>query len=208
MNLYCGSFPQFLRPCPVPEAFQRTQELLLSLRDQGGDELPSALQSSLLKEQFFLQFSGLRQTLVESIRLWSRQSILAGLLCGALDGAGLYLGDRAPEDFQVPAHLTRLADELDAVVEVADTYWRGLDVDSLHEQCLYGKEENWNSDEENVRVLAGTDSPKRLQHVLWETFRTAYGIGLIEAAVVCLYGEWSQLTPSSAHSALNSQTDR
>jgi len=187
LNLYCGSYPKFLQDCPVSQAFQRLHGLLDSLRQCSAEELPSALQSSLLKEQFYGQIGSLSGPLAaEMIGLWSRQAVLAGLLCGALDGAYLYIADQGPEDFHCPPGLARQAEELDQVVEVADQYWRGLDLENLEAQASFGKQENLASDAENIKVLLGPAAPS-VQHQLGETFRTSYGIGLIEAAQVFLY---------------------
>lgn len=187
LKLYCGSYPKFLHDCSVAQAFLRLQALLTSLSKCSAEELPSALQSSLLKEQFFGQLTSLMPPFAaEMIGLWSRQAVLAGLLCGAIDGAYLYLADQGPEDFQCPSSLARQAEELDQVVEVADQYWRGLDLENLEAQASFGKEENQASDQENIKVLLGAGAPS-VQHQLSETFRTSYGIGLIEAAQVFLY---------------------
>ena len=72
------------------------------------------------------------------------------------------------------------------MVEVADQYWRGLDLENLEAQASFGKQENLASDAENIKVLLGPAAPS-VQHQLGETFRTSYGIGLIEAAQVFLY---------------------
>jgi hypothetical protein len=183
MKLYCASFPRLLQPCSPPDAFERTADLLLTLRERGPDELPSALESRLLKEQFFAEVAVLKPG--EDLLQLSREALAAGLLCGALDGAALYIADTFPEPFSAPESTVA---ELSQTVEVADQYWRGLDIDSLGEQSIYGKHLNWRTDVENVG--SGGDT----RTLLIETFRTGYGIGMIDAALACLtqdIPEWS-----------------
>lgn len=149
--------------------------MLLHLQELGRDELPTPLESRLLKEQFFAEIAAF-QAGPPMLGL-SREALAAGLLCGALDGVRLYLADAFPEPFGGPQ---KMLDELNQTVEVADQYWRGLDPDSLREQSIYGKQLNWRTDAENVRA---TTEPRQL---LLETFRTGYGIGMIDAALACL----------------------
>lgn len=176
-----------LQPCPPPAAFERTASLLLSLQERGPDELPTALESRLLKEQFFGEVGS--GSGAESLLVLSQQALAAGLLCGALDGAALYIGDAFPEPFSGPETIVA---ELSQTVEVADQYWRGLDIDSLCEQSLYGKHLNWRTDTENVQ--AGGD----VRTLLIETFRTGYGIGMIDAALACLTQHIPECPPPPA----------
>jgi hypothetical protein len=185
LTLYSGSFPKLLHPCPVAEAFQRLGPLLADLKRLELEQLPSPLESRLLKEQFLAQLAEMTEIGdAGHVRHLSRQSLAAGLLCGSLDGAYLYLANEQPESFDCPASLAHVTQELAQIVEVADQYWRGLDRENLEHQSLYGKEQNRHTDEENIARLGrrGT-SAREIQRQLSETFRTGYGIGLVEAAL-------------------------
>lgn len=184
LNLYCASLPRELLPLPVLECFQRTTRLVEDLQ---GERLgrPSKLEIRTLKEQFVGQLASLGSPPAPSeISLLSRQALSAGLLCGALDGSGLYLEEDFPEEFSGGT----LSEELDQVLEVADQYWRGLDIDTLRQQALYGMNENRNTDRENERAASQPGfTLAKARKLLSETFRTGYGIGMIEAALSCLH---------------------
>lgn len=186
-TLYSGSLPKMLNPVPVPEAFARLEQLLLTW--QSPDQLPSPLESRLLKEQFLAQVAGLETVGDQGhILHLSRQSMAAGLLCGALDGGRLYLADELPEPFESPPSLDETRQGLAQIVEVADQYWRGLDLENLELQSRYGKEQNLRSDEENLaRLNRRGASGREARQQFSETFRTGYGVGLIEAALILLF---------------------
>lgn len=65
-------------------------------------------------------------------------------------------------------------------------YWRGLDIDSLHQQSVYARQENLKTEGENQSVLAGADGAK-MRNQLCETFRIAYGMGLLDSALAFLF---------------------
>lgn len=180
-RLYCASYPRLAQAWPVPECFSHTAALVQELSD---GELPSALESRSLKEQFWKQLGAIAAVPTSAeMEAGSREALAAGCLCGALDGAWLYLQDEPPEPCSLDASF---AEELQRVVEVADLYWRGLDAEELEEQCRYGHEENLRTDVENVEALTRLSSAQGVRQLLRETFRTGYGIGMIEAARGCL----------------------
>ena len=189
LTLYCGSYPKLLHPCPVAESFRRIQELLPTLKSKEVEQLHSPLESRLLKEQFLDQVASMTGIGDEGhVRHLSRQSLAAGLLCGALDGAHLYLSNQSPEEFQCPPGLAHCRQELSQIVEVADQYWRGLDLKNLENQSTYGKEQNLKTDEENIAALVRPDiTAREVQRQLSETFRTGYGIGLVESALALVF---------------------
>ncbi|MBT9585970.1 hypothetical protein IV102_21685 [bacterium] len=191
MTLYSGSYPKWLHPCPVAEAFQRISQLLPILKKLEPDQLPSPLESRLLKEQFVNQVGNMASVGdAGHIRHLSRQALAAGLLCGALDGAHLYLVDQQPESFEFPPALAHFPQELCQIVEVADQYWRGLDLENLELQSSYGKQQNLQTDEENIAILGRSGiSAREIQRQFSETFRTGYGIGLVEAALALIFGQ-------------------
>lgn len=186
-TLYSGSLPKLLNPLPVKEAFERIGQLLAGW--QGPDHLPSPLESRLLKEQFLAQVSQLMGVGDQGhILHLSRQSMAAGLLCGALDGGRLYLADELPEEFECPPMLAETGQGLAQIVEVADQYWRGLDLENLELQSRYGKEQNLLTDEENLaRLNRSGVTPTQVRQQFSETFRTGYGVGLVEAALILLF---------------------
>lgn len=133
------------------------------------------------------QISSLTEVKPPFIQHLSRQTLSAGLLCGALDGAHLYLNDHMPEAFVLPPSLSHLAQEFEQMLEVADQYWRGLELQSLEEQSRYGQAENLKSDLQDYQALTNNPTASQLQRQFSETFRTGYGIGLIQAALSLLH---------------------
>lgn len=186
-QLYCGSYPKLLLPLPPGQAFDRITQFLTQLRESDPEELGSPLQSRLLKEQMLGQIASLTEVKPGFIQHLSRQTLSAGLLCGALDGAHLYLNELTPEAFALPPSLSHLAQEFEQMLEVADQYWRGLDLQSLEEQSRYGQAENLKSDLQDHQALSHNPSPSQLHRQFSETFRTGYGIGLIQAALSLLH---------------------
>lgn len=149
------------------------------------------LASRPLKEQFLQQWS-LLQVMPEpgEIGPMSLQALAAGLLCGARDGARLYLlGERA-ETFAAAPEAETLRVSLTQYLEVADQEWRSLDVDTLQLQAGYGKHLNRATHRENIDFLAQPGrSAADARRALLETFRTGYSLGLIDAAVVFIGGQ-------------------
>ena len=59
-------------------------------------------------------------------------------------------------------------------------------IDSLHQQSVYARQENLKTEGENQSVLAGADGAK-MRNQLCETFRIAYGMGLLDSALAFLF---------------------
>lgn len=178
-GLRCASFPDQLAPLPALQALQRLSQLLLQLKD---GPPPAPEESRLLKEQLLAQAAIVEE--VPDIADLTRQAQAAGLLCGALDGTRLYLEQLPVLDFVAPS--ARWHESVAELTEVADQYWRGLDIDSLHEQSVYARQENLKTEAENLAILPGADPTKR-RNQLSETFRIAYGMGLLESALAFLF---------------------
>lgn len=178
-TLQSRSFPEQLAPLPAFQALDRLGQLLQKL--QSG-LLPSPDESRLLKEQLLGQAAILES--LPDIAGLTRQAQAAGLLCGALDGARLYIENEEVLDFMAPS--ARWKESVVELAEVADQYWRGLDIESLHQQSVYARQENLKTEPENLAALAGADVT-RLRNQLSETFRIAYGMGLLDSALAFLF---------------------
>ena len=178
-TLQSRSFPEQLTPLPAFKALERLAGLLQRLNE---GPLPSPDESRLLKEQLLAQAATVES--IPDIAYLTRQAQAAGLLCGALDGARLYVEDQAILDFVAPS--SRWHESVAELTEVADQYWRGLDIDSLHQQSVYARQENLKTEGENQSVLAGADGAK-MRNQLCETFRIAYGMGLLDSALAFLF---------------------
>ena len=178
-GLRSASFPDQLVPLPAFQALPRLAGLLQKLQT---DPAPSPDESRLLKEQLLAQAGILEQ--VPDIAYLTRQAQAAGLLCGALDGTRLYLEKDDVLDFVAP--LSRWKESVAELTEVADQYWRGLDLESLHEQSVYARQENLKTEAENLQLLPAADVSQK-RHQLSETFRIAYGMGLLESALAFLF---------------------
>lgn len=179
-SLQCRSFPQLLQPVPAFQAFDRLARLLNSLKK---DSLPEPEESRFLKEQLLAQAAVL-ESAPDPVHL-TRQAQAAGLLCGALDGARLYLQQEEVLDFVAPSQ--RWREEVAELTEVADQYWRGLDIKSLHEQSVYARQENLKTESENENALAGAPDANKIRRQFSETFRIAYGVGLLDSALAFLF---------------------
>lgn len=178
-GLQSRTYPEQLAPLPGFQALHRLGELLSKLKLAPA---PEPEESRLLKEQLLAQAAILES--VPDIAYLTRQAQAAGLLCGALDGLRLYVEDQPVLDFVAPS--TRWKESVTELTEVADQYWRGLDIDSLHQQSVYARQENLKTEAENVKALAGADAT-RMRNQLSETFRIAYGMGLLDAALAFLF---------------------
>ncbi len=173
------SFPEQLTPLPAFQALERFQEFLEQLKTVPP---PEPEESRQLKEQWLAQAATLESG--SEISLVTRQAQAAGLLCGALDGLRLYVESKEVLDFVAPSSSWK--DALAELTEVADQYWRGLDIESLHQQSVYARQENLKTESENLTALAGADASK-LRNQLSETFRIAYGMGLLDSARAYLF---------------------
>ncbi|MBN9414987.1 MAG: hypothetical protein J0I12_06080 [Candidatus Eremiobacteraeota bacterium] len=173
------SFAPQLTPLPAFQALERFSAWLPSLQT---GLAPAPEESRLLKEQLLAQTAILED--VPDIAYLTRQAQAAGMLCGALDGIRLYLEKDDVLDFVAP--LARWKESVTELTQVADQYWRGLDLDSLHQQSVYARQENLKTEAENLQILPAADlAHKRNQ--LSETFRIAYGLGLLESALAFLF---------------------
>ncbi len=174
-----GEPAHLLRPRPPLQAFYELDLWLL--------EAPEARSmrglSRSLQNQLFPKLASLRWSeRLDWIRLYSLESLAAGLLCGAVDGLFLYRLGEAP--------LASESLKLRQALEVADGEWRQLDVDSLQLQAAYGKHLNRSTEEENVQFLSRPGSGEaQTQRAMGETFRTGYSLGLIDAAIIVLHGQ-------------------
>ena len=178
-TLQSRSFPEQLAPLPAFQALERLAQLLQKLK---AGPPPSPDESRLLKEQLLAQAAILES--FPEIAYLTRQAQAAGLLCGALDGARLYLEGEEIQNFVAP--FSRWQESVAELIEVADQYWRGLDIDNLHQQSVYARQQNLKTESENLAVLAGADAAK-MRNQLCETFRIAYGMGLLDAALAFLF---------------------
>lgn len=187
-NLY----QQHLQALPPLTAFERNADLLLQLRAQPPqDILPGLAESRQLKEELFAQISALQDVPAgDLVRTLSLQTLAAGLLCGALDGAILYHAQIPPDVAAWPQDFESIGSALWDYLEVADRQWRALDANGLQLHAAYGKHLNRATDQENVEFLSVPGRQGRdTRRVMAETFRTAYSLGLIDAAVVFVAGE-------------------
>ncbi|MBS2036770.1 hypothetical protein JST97_17400 [bacterium] len=178
-SLQCRSMPEFLQPVPAIQAFDRLARLLVVLKQNA---LPPPEESRFLKEQLLAQAAVLESS-PDTVHL-TRQAQAAGLLCGALDGGRLYLEEKPVLDFVAPSRLW--LEEIQELTAVADQYWRGLDIASLHQQSVYARQENLKTESENLEVLTGADS-QQIRRQFSETFRIAYGVGLLDSALAFLF---------------------
>lgn len=178
-TLQSRTFPDQLSPLPAFQALERLSQLLHKLK---AGPLPSPDESRLLKEQLLAQAAILES--MPDIAYLTRQAQAAGLLCGALDGVRLYVEDEEVFDFVAPSQ--RWKESVAELTEVADQYWRGLDIESLHQQSVYARQENLKTEPENLAALAGADVNK-MRNQIRETFRIAYGMGLLESALALLF---------------------
>lgn len=174
-----GELTHLLLPRPPLQAFHELDLWLVEV----GDLAPHRGLSRFLQDQLFPQLETLRWTSNrEWIRLYSLESLAAGLLCGALDGLHLFRLQEAPIASESPS--------LRQALEVADGEWRELHPDDLQLQAGYGKHLNRATDEENVEFLSRPGAGDvQAQRALSETFRTGYSLGLIDAAIVSLHGQ-------------------
>ena len=164
----------------MPQALARLSQLLEELKRGGA----STQQSRPLKEQLLAQVAILETA--PEVGYLTQQAQAAGLLCGALDGARIYLEEEQIDDFVCPVALWN--EQLRELEEVADQYWRGLDIESLHQQLVYAKQQNLQTEKDN---LAALDRPgvgsAQIRSQFSETFRIAYGAGLLDAALTFLF---------------------
>lgn len=178
---------ELLSARPPLEAYQAIDRWLL----QAEDLTFHREVSFALKSQILPALAGLRWSENDEwVRLYSLESLAAGLLCGGIDGLVLYrLGER-PLDLDTPAGLEQLVANLVQAIEVAHTDWRQLEEDELHMQAAYGKHLNRHTDLENVEFLGRPEAGDvQARRAMGETFRTGYSLGLIDAAIVCLHGQ-------------------
>ncbi len=176
-----------LRARPVLEAYQALDRWLLQVQD-----LTLAREVSLaVKMQLFPALATLRwHSQSERVRLYSLESLAAGLLCGGLDGLVLYRQGQRPIGYESPPGLEQLIANLLQAIEVADGEWREMAEDDLHMQAAYGKHLNRNTELENVEFLARPGAGDvQARRAMAETFRTGYSLGLIDAALVALHGQ-------------------
>ncbi|MBX3171042.1 MAG: hypothetical protein KF760_26780 [Candidatus Eremiobacteraeota bacterium] len=178
-GLQSRTFPEQLVPLPGFQALERLSIFLQKLKNAPP---PEPEESRLLKEQLLAQAAIVES--IPDIAYLSRQAQAAGLLCGALDGLRLYVEDKQVLDFVAP--FSRWKESIAELTEVADQYWRGLDIESLHQQSVYARQENLKTESENVAVLADAN-PTRMRNQLSETFRIAYGMGLLDSALTFLF---------------------
>lgn len=180
-GLRAENVDHLLQARPPLAAFQALDEWLVVVERS----FPESV-SAGLKAQFFPALLALKfRPEPDWIRLYSLESLAAGLLCGGLDGLALYRQGNKPEPVDHP-----VGDLLAQAVEVADGEWRLLDADTLQLQAGYGKHLNRATEEENVEFLMRTGSDEsKLQRALSETFRTGYSLGLISAAIIALHNE-------------------
>jgi hypothetical protein len=87
-------------------------------------------------------------------------------------------------DFVSPSQ--RCREEIVELTEVADQYWRGLDIESLHQQSVYARQENLKTEAENAAALGGAGAVQ-IRRQFSETFRIAYGMGLLDSALAFLF---------------------
>lgn len=185
-------FQEQLQALPPLSAFERSADLLLSLRAQSPQQILSGLvESRQLKEELFAQIATLEGVPGgELVRTLSLQTLAAGLLCGGLDGAILYHAQIPPDVATWPEDFEGVGAALWDYLEVADRQWRELDANGLQLHAAYGKHLNRATDQENVDFLGVPGRQARdTRRVMAETFRTAYSLGLIDAAVVFVAGE-------------------
>ncbi|MFN8607172.1 MAG: hypothetical protein U0931_06550 [Vulcanimicrobiota bacterium] len=178
-TLQSRTFPEQLQPVPALQAFDRLARLLVTLKLV---KLPPPEESRFLKEQLLAQAAVIEHA-PEPVHL-TRQAQAAGLLCGALDGARLYLEDKPVLEFVCPS--PRWLEEVVELVEVADHYWRGLDIGNLHQQSVYARQQNLKTEAENLQVVSAAD-PQKIRRQFSETFRIAYGMGLLDSALAFLF---------------------
>lgn len=178
-GLQSRSFPEQLTPLPGFQAMERFNKLLKSLKTVPP---PEPEESRLLKEQLLAQAAVVEN--MPDIAYLTRQAQAAGLLCGALDGLRLYVEGKEVLDFVAPS--SRWQESVTELTEVADQYWRGLDIENLHQQSVYARQENLKTESENLNALACAD-PAKMRNQLSETFRIAYGMGLLDSALAFLF---------------------
>lgn len=174
-----GEFSHLLQARPPLQAFYELDLWLL----EKPNVRPHRGLSRSLQNQLFPLLENLRWIdRPEWIRLYSLESLAAGLLCGALDGLFLYQLKEPP----IASESLKLRQAL----EVADGQWRELDADALQLQAGYGKHLNRATDEENVEFLSRPGAgDEQAQRAMGETFRTGYSLGLIDAAIVTLHDQ-------------------
>ena len=186
------SFPPLLQPVPPVEAFGQTAELLANLAKLPADQLLLTLEDSRqTKEQVLARIDELHELPdPDSLRSSSLETLAAGLLCGALDGAALYRLGHRPKPCRLPDSCLSLQATLQEYLTVADEEWRQLDADALQLQAGYGKHLNRLTHEENVQFVGQPGrQASHARRALFETFRTGYSLGLIDSAIVIVTGE-------------------
>ena len=179
-TLRCPALDEYLKPAPKPQALARLSKLLGELQNGAA----ATQQSRSLKEQLLAQV-GVLETAAE-VGYLTQQAQAAGLLCGALDGARIYLEEEQIDDFVCPVPAWN--EQLRELEEVADQYWRGLDIESLHQQLVYAKQQNLQTEKDNLVALSQAGvGPAQIRVQFSETFRIAYGAGLLDAALTFLF---------------------
>jgi len=179
-TLRCPVFEDYLKAAPMPQALARLSELLAELQQGHG----STQQSKSLKEQLLAQVAILETA--PEVEYLTQQAQAAGLLCGALDGARIYLEEEQIDDFVCP--VAAWNEQLRELEEVADQYWRGLDIQSLHQQLVYAKQQNLQTEKDNLAALGQAGiGVAQIRAQFSETFRIAYGAGLLDAALTFLF---------------------
>lgn len=178
-TLRCPAFEEQLKPVPTGQALARLSRLLTELEKGAAD----TGQSRSVKEQFLAQTSLLEAA--PEVEFLTQQAQAAGFLCGALDGARIYLEKEQIDDFVCP--VAAWNEQLRELEEVADQYWRGLDLENLRQQMAYARQQNLQTQGDNLRALGQGVGTQQIRGQLSETFRIAYGAGLLEAAQTFLF---------------------
>lgn len=176
----------YLQELPPLEAFARIGEFLWSLREARHCPELGRLKVDCVEQLLSQTFT--RDP--EDIRRFSLRALAAGLLCGALEGAGYFLACRPPGPWPEHPDFEITRERLEQAWTTARQSWPQMAVDDLQLQSAYGKHLNRATEQENVEFLQPDHRHQGdFRRALLETYRTGYSLGLIDSAIVFLGGQ-------------------
>lgn len=185
-------------PLSVLDLYSEVEDLLEDLHLTPATEGELRDDSRILKLRLVELIDGLTAEITaREARTFTLAAMTGGMFAGALDGTLLFQsGTRLPQPALRSAHpgllkpVRLLGENLERVLDLGQTSWGDAHVDDLQLLSGYGKHENRLSLEDAEQMEAQTRGDRaQFQTFLLASFKGAYAMGMIDAAVMFVGGE-------------------